>query len=127
MVQMTRRADSVPCRAAIPEHAGPVGAGKPRYRRPPFAEGEMGGGASEVTHAEDSGGLAPQAPERPGGGACDRQRALDGAGMPAAHSAWRADHSVHFFRLPRLVDELTRYHALQNRASLLRQIAKAEL
>lgn len=44
-----------------------------------------------------------------------------------AHSACRADHSVRFFRLPRLVDELTRYHALQNRASLLRQIAKAEL
>lgn len=44
-----------------------------------------------------------------------------------AHSACRADHCVRFFRLPRLVDELTRYHALQNRASLLRQIAKAEL
>lgn len=44
-----------------------------------------------------------------------------------AHSACRADHSVRFFRLPRLVDEFTRYHALQNRASLLRQIAKAGL
>lgn len=32
-----------------------------------------------------------------------------------AHAACRMDHAVRFFRLPRLVDELTRYHALQNR------------
>lgn len=44
-----------------------------------------------------------------------------------AHSACRADHSVRFFRLPRLVDELTRYHALQNRSAFLKQLAKAEL
>jgi DNA replication protein DnaC len=44
-----------------------------------------------------------------------------------AHSACRADHSVRFYRLPRLVDELTRYHALQNRSAFLKQLAKAEL
>lgn len=44
-----------------------------------------------------------------------------------AHSACRADHSVRFFRLPRLIDELARYHALQNRSAFLKQLAKAEL
>lgn len=44
-----------------------------------------------------------------------------------AHSACRADHSVRFYRIPRLVDELTRYHALQNRSAFLKQLAKAEL
>jgi DNA replication protein DnaC len=44
-----------------------------------------------------------------------------------AHSACRADHSVRFYRLPRLIDELARYHAMQNRSAFLRQLAKAEL
>lgn len=44
-----------------------------------------------------------------------------------AHSACRADYSVRCFRLPRLVDELTRYHALQNRSAFLKQLAKADL
>lgn len=44
-----------------------------------------------------------------------------------AHSACRADYSVRFFRIPRLVDELTRYHALSNRSAFLKQLAKAEL
>ena len=37
------------------------------------------------------------------------------------------DYAVRFFRLPRLVDELTRYHALQNRSGLLKPLAKADL
>lgn len=48
-------------------------------------------------------------------------------GCALAHSACRADYSVRFFRMPRLVDELTRYHATQNRASFLKQLAKANL
>ena len=44
-----------------------------------------------------------------------------------AHAACRADYAVRFFRLPRLVDELTRAHAMQNRSGLLKQLAKAEL
>lgn len=44
-----------------------------------------------------------------------------------AHSACRMDYSVRFFRLPRLVDELTRCHAMQNRSGLLKQLAKADL
>jgi DNA replication protein DnaC len=48
-------------------------------------------------------------------------------GCALAHSACRADHSVRFFRLPRLVDELNRYHALQNRSAFLKQLAKADL
>lgn len=44
-----------------------------------------------------------------------------------AHAACRMDYAVRFFRLPRLVDELTRHHALQNRSGLLKQLAKAEL
>jgi DNA replication protein DnaC len=43
------------------------------------------------------------------------------------HAACRADHSVRFFRMPRLIDELARYAAMQNKSSLLRQIAKADL
>lgn len=43
------------------------------------------------------------------------------------HAACRADYSVRFFRIPRLVDELARYAALQNKSTLLRQIAKADL
>jgi DNA replication protein DnaC len=44
-----------------------------------------------------------------------------------AQAACRMDYSVRFFRLPRLVDELTRAHSLQNRSGLLKQLAKAEL
>jgi DNA replication protein DnaC len=44
-----------------------------------------------------------------------------------AHSACRADFTVRFFRLPRLVDELTRVHALHNRSSFLKQLAKADV
>ena len=44
-----------------------------------------------------------------------------------AHAACRLDVTVRFFRLPRLVDELTRHHALQNRSGMLKQLAKAEL
>lgn len=43
------------------------------------------------------------------------------------HAACRADHSVRCFRLPRLIEELARYAALQKRSALLRQIAKAHL
>jgi len=39
----------------------------------------------------------------------------------------RADHSVRCFRLPRLIDELTRHAALQTKSTFLRQIAKADL
>jgi len=41
-----------------------------------------------------------------------------------AHSACRADYAVRFFRLPRLIDELARVHALHNRSSFFRQLAK---
>lgn len=44
-----------------------------------------------------------------------------------SHAACRMDYSVRFFRLPRLVDELTRAHSMQNRSGLLKQLAKAEL
>jgi DNA replication protein DnaC len=44
-----------------------------------------------------------------------------------AHSACRADHAVRFFRIPRLVDELTRYHALSNRSAFFKQLARADL
>ena len=44
-----------------------------------------------------------------------------------AHSACRADYAVRFFRLPRLIDELTRVHALHNRSGFLKQLAKADL
>src|SRR5262249_22282400 len=43
------------------------------------------------------------------------------------HAACRADYSVRCFRLPRLIDELTRHAALQNKATFLRQLAKADL
>jgi len=43
------------------------------------------------------------------------------------HAACRADYSVRFFRIPRLIDELARYAAMQNKSTLLRQIAKADL
>lgn len=44
-----------------------------------------------------------------------------------AHAACRADYAVRFFRLPRLIDELTRVHALHNRSSFLKQLAKADV
>jgi DNA replication protein DnaC len=43
------------------------------------------------------------------------------------HAACRADFSVRCFRIPRLIDELARYGALQNKSTFLRQIAKADL
>ena len=43
------------------------------------------------------------------------------------HAACRADYSVRCFRIPRLIDELARYGALQNKSTFLRQIAKADL
>lgn len=43
------------------------------------------------------------------------------------HAACRADHSVRFFRIPRLIDELTRAAALNNRSGYFRQLAKVEL
>jgi DNA replication protein DnaC len=43
------------------------------------------------------------------------------------HAACRADYSVRCFRLARLVDELARHGALQNKSTFLRQIAKADL
>jgi DNA replication protein DnaC len=44
-----------------------------------------------------------------------------------AHSACRADFAVRCFRLPRLVEELARYGAMQKRSALFRQLAKADL
>jgi DNA replication protein DnaC len=43
------------------------------------------------------------------------------------HTACRADFSVRCYRLPRLIEELARYAALQKRSALLRQLAKAHL
>ena len=43
------------------------------------------------------------------------------------HAACRADHSVRCFRLPRLIDELTRHSVLQNKSTFLRHLAKADL
>ena len=44
-----------------------------------------------------------------------------------AHAACRADFSVRCFRLPRLVEELARYGAMQKRSVFFRQLAKADL
>ena len=44
-----------------------------------------------------------------------------------AHAACRADYSVRSFRLPRLLEELARYHAQSNRSAFLRQLAKVDL
>ncbi len=44
-----------------------------------------------------------------------------------AHSACRADFAVRCFRLPRLIEELARYGAMQKRSALFRQLAKADL
>jgi DNA replication protein DnaC len=43
------------------------------------------------------------------------------------HTACRADYSVRCFRIPRLIDELARHSALQNKSTFLRQLAKADL
>jgi DNA replication protein DnaC len=48
-------------------------------------------------------------------------------GCAVGHAACRADYSVRVFRIPRLIDELAHYAALQNKSTLLRQIAKADL
>lgn len=48
-------------------------------------------------------------------------------GAALAHAACRADYSVRCFRLPRLVDELSRAHAFQRRSTFLRSLAKADL
>lgn len=44
-----------------------------------------------------------------------------------AHAACRADYSVRSYRLPRLIEELARYHAQSNRSTFLRQLAKVDL
>jgi DNA replication protein DnaC len=44
-----------------------------------------------------------------------------------AHAACRSDFAVRCFRLPRLVEELARYGAMQKRSALFRQLAKADL
>jgi DNA replication protein DnaC len=44
-----------------------------------------------------------------------------------AHAACRADLSVRCYRLPRLIEELTRYGALQKRSAFFKQLAKADL
>lgn len=48
-------------------------------------------------------------------------------GSAFAHAACRADCSVRCFRLPRLIEELARYAAMQKRSALYRQLAKADL
>jgi DNA replication protein DnaC len=42
-------------------------------------------------------------------------------------AACRADYSVRCYRLPRLIEDLTRHHATATRAAFLRQLAKAQL
>jgi DNA replication protein DnaC len=44
-----------------------------------------------------------------------------------AHAACRADYSVRSFRLPRLIEEIARYHAQSNRSAFLKQLAKVDL
>jgi len=43
------------------------------------------------------------------------------------HTACRADFSVRCFRVPRLLEELDRYKAMQRRSAFYRQLAKADL
>ena len=43
------------------------------------------------------------------------------------HTACRADFSVRCFRVPRLLEELARYKAMQRRSAFYRQLAKADL
>lgn len=44
-----------------------------------------------------------------------------------AHAACRADYSVRSYRLPRLVEELTRHRAQANVSAFLKQLAKVDL
>jgi DNA replication protein DnaC len=44
-----------------------------------------------------------------------------------AHGACRADMSVRCYRLPRLIDELTKANALHKRSAMLTQLAKVQL
>lgn len=44
-----------------------------------------------------------------------------------AHAACRADYAVRAYRLPRLVDDLTRASAMQKRSSFFRSLAKIDL
>jgi DNA replication protein DnaC len=44
-----------------------------------------------------------------------------------AHAACRADLSVRCFRLPRLIEELARYSAMQRRSAFFRQLMRADL
>lgn len=44
-----------------------------------------------------------------------------------AHVACRADYTVRCFRLPRLVDDLAKAHALSNRSGFFRSLAKIDL
>ncbi len=48
-------------------------------------------------------------------------------GCALAHAACRADFTVRCYRLPRLIEELARYAAMQRRSALFRQLAKADL
>lgn len=48
-------------------------------------------------------------------------------GSALAHAACRADFSVRCFRLPRLIEELARYAAMQRRSAFYRQLAKVDL
>ena len=48
-------------------------------------------------------------------------------GAALAHAACRANYCVRCFRLPRLIDELSRAHAFQRRSTFLRSLAKADL
>jgi hypothetical protein len=48
-------------------------------------------------------------------------------GLSCGDTACLADSSVRFFRVARLVDELARDAALQNKSTLLRQIARSDL
>ncbi|MGQ0619843.1 MAG: ATP-binding protein [Panacagrimonas sp.] len=43
------------------------------------------------------------------------------------HAACRIDHTVRFYRLPRLIVELTRATAMNNRSSFFRNLAKVDL
>lgn len=44
-----------------------------------------------------------------------------------AHAACRADYTVRCFRLPRLVDDLAKAHAMNNRSGFFRNLAKVDL
>lgn len=44
-----------------------------------------------------------------------------------AHAACRADYSVRSYRLPRLIEELTRHRAQSNASAFLKQLAKVDL